>query len=65
MIVQNAVHVAWEELKGILGYRDLVFQLIQRDLVSRYKRSVLGIGWTMLNPLGTMLIPNHCVLKSF
>ena len=49
-------HPAWEELKGVLLYKDLVLQLIRRDLVSRYKRSVLGIAWTMLNPLGTMLI---------
>ena len=49
-------HPAWEELKGVLRYKDLIFQLIRRDLVSRYKRSVLGVAWTMLNPLGTMLI---------
>jgi len=49
-------HPAWEEFTGVLRYRDLVFQLIRRDLVSRYKRSVLGVAWTMLNPLGTMLI---------
>jgi ABC-type polysaccharide/polyol phosphate export permease len=49
-------HPALEELKGVLRYKDLIIQLIRRDLVSRYKRSVLGIGWTMLNPLGTMLI---------
>ena len=47
---------AWEELRGVLRYKDLIFQLIRRDLVSRYKRSVLGVAWTMLNPLGTMLI---------
>ena len=47
---------AIEELKGIFKYRDLVFQLIHRDIVARYKRSVLGIAWTMLNPLGTMVI---------
>jgi ABC-type polysaccharide/polyol phosphate export permease len=47
---------AIEELRSIFQYRDLIFQLIRRDLVTRYKRSVLGILWTMLNPLGTMLI---------
>lgn len=47
---------ATEELKGIFRYRDFIFQLIYRDIVARYKRSVLGIVWTMLNPLGTMLI---------
>jgi len=45
-----------EELKGILKYRSLIVQLVNRDIISRYKRSVLGIAWTMLNPFGTMLI---------
>ena len=48
--------VALEELRGLIQYRDLIYQLIRRDIVSRYKRSVLGIAWTMLNPLGTMLV---------
>ncbi len=37
-------------------YRYLLGQLIRRDILTRYKRSVLGVAWTMLNPLGTMLI---------
>lgn len=45
-----------EELRSVFRYRDLIFQLIRRDIVTRYKRSALGILWTMLNPLGTMLI---------
>lgn len=48
--------LALEEVKGVFKYRELIYQLINRDLISRYKRSVLGIAWTMLNPLGTMLI---------
>jgi len=49
-------HPAVEELIALFKYRDLIFQLVRRDIVARYKRSVLGIAWTMLNPLGTMLI---------
>jgi ABC-type polysaccharide/polyol phosphate export permease len=45
-----------EELKEIVRYRHLVAAFVRRDLVTRYKRSVLGVLWTMLNPLGTMLI---------
>lgn len=45
-----------EELLQVIRYRYLIFQLLRRDLLSRYKRSVLGVAWTMLNPLGTMLI---------
>jgi len=50
------LHPSLEELKNLYKYRDLIVQLVRRDLVSRYKRSVLGMLWTMLNPLGTMLI---------
>lgn len=47
---------ALEELKAVIQYRDFVFQLVQRDVVARYKRSVLGVAWTMLQPLGMMLV---------
>lgn len=50
------VSPALEELRGIFQYRDLIFQLVRRDIVTRYKRSVLGIAWTMLQPLGMMII---------
>ena len=49
-------HPAIEELLALIKYRDLIFQLVRRNIVARYKRSVLGVAWTMLNPLGTMLI---------
>jgi len=48
--------LALEELKGVLKYRELIVELVRCELISRYKRSILGIAWTMLNPLGTMLI---------
>ena len=47
---------ALEELLDIIRYRDLIYQLIRRDIVARYKRSVLGIMWTMLQPLGIMIV---------
>jgi ABC-type polysaccharide/polyol phosphate export permease len=47
---------AIQEARDLVRYRSLVFQFVRRDLVARYKRSVLGVAWTMLNPLGTMVI---------
>ena len=47
---------AISELKELGKYRYLLGQLIRRDILTRYKRSALGVAWTMLNPLGTMLI---------
>lgn len=52
----NRGFLAFEETRNLLKYRELIMQLVRRDLVSRYKRSFLGVAWTMLNPLGTMLI---------
>jgi len=34
----------------------MIFQFVRRDIVARYKRSVFGVFWTMLQPLGMMLI---------
>ena len=40
----------------IWGYRELVGRLVQRELGARYKRSVLGWLWSMLNPAATLAI---------
>jgi hypothetical protein len=47
---------ALTELKELSNYWYLLKQLVRRDILTRYKRSALGVAWTMLNPLGTMLI---------
>lgn len=44
------------EVQEAWRYRDLIWFLVRRDLTARYKRSVLGIAWTMLNPLGMMIV---------
>ena len=49
-------HPALDELRQAFNYRNLIFQLVRRDVLTRYKRSVLGIGWTLLNPLGMTLV---------
>jgi len=45
-----------DELFQAVRYRDLIKQLVRRDIVARYKRSVIGVAWTMLNPLGMMVV---------
>lgn len=47
---------AVDELRELLHYRNLVFQTVRRNIIVRYKRSVLGVAWTMLSPLGTTII---------
>lgn len=41
------------ELRNLWEYRGLIRLLVARDLTVRYKRSNLGVWWTVLNPLLT------------
>lgn len=43
-------------LRELWAYRNLILNLIVRDLKVRYKNSVLGILWSLLNPLLMMLV---------
>lgn len=43
-------------LSDFAGTRDLTVNLTLRELRGRYKRSVLGWTWSLLNPLATVLI---------
>jgi len=43
-------------LRELCGYRELVENLIIRDLKVRYKSSVLGFVWSLLNPLLLMVV---------
>ena len=39
------------DLKEIWNYRDLVMLFVRRDFVARYKQTILGPFWFILNPL--------------
>lgn len=43
-------------LKEIFKYKNLINELVNRDIKKKYRRSILGILWSMLNPLLMMLI---------
>jgi ABC-type polysaccharide/polyol phosphate export permease len=45
-----------EEAKEIFRYRELLRNLVSRDIKTRYKRSTLGFLWVMLDPLLMLLI---------
>lgn len=46
----------WFNLHEIWKYRELLLFLVWRDLKVRYKQSVLGVLWILLQPLLTMLL---------
>jgi ABC-type polysaccharide/polyol phosphate export permease len=45
-----------ESVSEIFRSRALLWNLVRRDLVVRYKRSILGIFWTMLHPVINTLV---------
>jgi homopolymeric O-antigen transport system permease protein len=44
------------ELKAVYQYRELLYFLIWRDVLIRYKQAAIGIAWVVLQPLLTMVI---------
>lgn len=43
-------------ISELYRYKNLINELVNRDIKKKYRRSILGILWSMLNPLLMMLI---------
>lgn len=43
-------------IKLFFSYRELLFNLARREITQRYKQSVLGYAWVILNPLFQLLV---------
>ena len=43
-------------IAAVYQYKFLISQLVIRDFKSKYKRSILGVFWSFLNPLMTMTV---------
>src|SRR5262249_57813656 len=63
MLAASGVHVAprpWARLAhhfaNLWRYRELVRNFVVRDLKARYKNSVLGFVWSLMNPLLMMIV---------
>ena len=50
----------WKSIKIRIGvffqYKDLLYNLVTRDIKVRYRKSFLGMLWTVLNPLLMMMV---------
>lgn len=55
VLLDRAVGIA-AKLEELWAYRELMRNMVLRDLRARYKNSLLGYLWSLLNPLMTMLI---------
>ncbi len=55
VLLDRAVGIA-TKLEELWAYRELIRNMVVRDLKARYKSSILGYVWSLLNPLMMMLI---------
>lgn len=46
----------FNNIKLLFSYRELLFNLAQREIAQRYKQSVLGYAWVIINPLLQLLV---------
>lgn len=47
----------WKDrINTFLKYKDLLYQLVTRDIKLKYRRSFLGYLWSVLNPLFVMIV---------
>lgn len=53
---QNKSTLVLKVISAFTRYRYLMKQLVARDFKTKYKRSVLGVLWSFLNPLLTMMV---------
>ena len=45
-----------ENIQNFKKYKPLIYELVVRDLKVKYRRSVLGYLWSLLNPLLMMIV---------
>lgn len=43
-------------LKDLIKYRELLFSITSREIKIRYKQSLMGMSWAILQPLSMMLV---------
>ena len=42
--------------KDLMSYRELFLLLAWRDVLVRYKQTIIGVAWSVLRPLLTMIV---------
>jgi lipopolysaccharide transport system permease protein len=62
-VLIEAGHSAKNYWQDLWKNRELLWILARRDLSSRYKQSVIGIGWAVIRPLLTTLIMVFVFMK--
>lgn len=55
-IIANSPIRVGAHFKEVLEYKSLILELCKRDLKARYAQTFLGLAWTLINPLISVLL---------
>jgi lipopolysaccharide transport system permease protein len=55
-VIDGRSHWSWADLIELWRFRELFYYLTLRDIKLRYKQTVLGVGWSVFQPLATILV---------
>ena len=58
VVVDASQNPPWFDLREIWRYRELIWIFADRDIKVRYRQTIVGIAWTILQPLAQMLVFN-------
>ncbi len=55
-VVDSEARFAPSAILQLFQYRELLFALTQREIKARYRQTLLGFGWAILQPLAFMVV---------
>lgn len=53
---KHTIHTNYTKMDSILKYRGLVWNFVKRDISSKYVGSLLGLYWSVINPIITLIV---------
>ena len=56
VIISNNKAIDLNKIKETLKYKDLIFLFVKRDFISKYKQTILGPMWAVIQPLLTTAV---------
>ena len=55
-VISSETKIIDLHIKETLDYKDLIFLFVKRDFISRYKQTILGPLWAIIQPLLTTVV---------
>ena len=55
-VIEGLNYWTMNDVRELVRYRELFYYLTLRDIKLRYKQTILGVGWSVFQPLATVVV---------